>query len=641
MAAVLAWVPLAHAQDQLPQPPAHVALVDGRVTLDREGITETLTGGMPFLPGDRIQTTNGRAEVMFPDGSVLDIDEFSSIELQSPTLLRLTAGRVILIVAGAGDPAAAPRFQIDTPVATAATDGPGEYRVAILTAPSGLEAELAVTRGFAALTTEQGTMPVRAGERSLARDFAAPGYPQAFNSARFDAFDRWSALQRDARLGSTSSQYLPRDLQMYSGAFDRYGGWQYEAPYGHVWYPVVTPGWRPYYNGYWASLRLYGWTWIGVDFWSWPTHHYGRWGHARNRWFWIPDRRWGPAWVTWASAPGYVSWCPLGFDNRPVFGLSVNVGNPWRGWVVVPRTHFHSRAVHVRHHAVPDHRIPGGAPFVTHAAAPIAAPRGGGDRAVPRGAAVAAAPQTAGAPGPGYARSRNGVTTPPGSATRTAAPGAVDRSSISRQPLAAPRRSDPGTDRGVDRAYGSRSWPNGAATRQAVPRQAPQSAPGAQPDQGALTQPPPYGGSGRPLYSGPPRGELTTPRRREMSVPRSSAPAPSGTPMAMPRVAPRSAAPPQPVAPEAVPAPRYAAPVRPSAPASGQYGAPAQRSAPPAQRSAPPAQQRSAPPQRSAPAERSAAPAAQPRAVPRGAPAESSRASQGRAQGGAQARSPR
>src|SRR5205814_1433611 len=79
----------------------------------------------------------------------------------------------------------------------------------------------------------------------------------------------------------------------------------------------------PYYYGDWSPIRSYGWTWIGLDVWSWPTHHYGRWGYERSRWFWIPNRTWGPAWVSWAAAPGYVSWCPLGFDSRPVFALSI------------------------------------------------------------------------------------------------------------------------------------------------------------------------------------------------------------------------------------------------------------------------------------------------------------------------------
>ena len=143
--------------------------------------------------------------------------------------------------------------------------------------------------------------------------------PLAFNSARFDAFDLWSAARRSARMGSAASaQHLPSDLQMYGGTLDRSGSWQYEAPYGYVWYPTVDQDWRPYYDGYWSSIRPYGWTWIGFDVWAWPTHHYGRWGLAQNRWFWIPERHWNAAWVSWGAAPGYVSWCPLGFNNRPV-----------------------------------------------------------------------------------------------------------------------------------------------------------------------------------------------------------------------------------------------------------------------------------------------------------------------------------
>ena len=136
---------------------------------------------------------------------------------------------------------------------------------------------------------------------AIGRTAASPGttsrplVPQFFNSARYDAFDQWAMALRDQRLGSRaqSAQYLPADLRMYGGALDRYGAWNYEAPYGYVWYPTVAPDWRPYYDGYWSSVPTYGWTWIGANAWSWPTHHYGRWGYARSRWFWIPDRRLG------------------------------------------------------------------------------------------------------------------------------------------------------------------------------------------------------------------------------------------------------------------------------------------------------------------------------------------------------------
>jgi len=380
------WAAVARAQDAAP--PAHIAFAEGNASLDREGQAQPVTSGLPFLPGDRLRTTGGRIEVLFPDGSALDIDEYSSVDLLSPTLLRVTDGRIMLLVSGAENPAGALRFQVDTPVASANTDGPGEYRVALLSGPAGLEAELAVLRGLASLRTERGSTSVRAGERSLARDLEAPSFPQIFNSARFDAFDRWSALRRDARMGTAqSAQYLPRELQMYGGTLDRYGAWQNEPQYGYVWYPAVSPGWRPYYNGYWSAYRPYGWTWIGLDIWGWPTHHYGRWGFSQSRWFWVPERRWAPSWVTWGAAPGYVSWCPLGFDNRPVFAFSVNAVDPWLGWVAVPRTHFGAPGAYVHRYAVP--RLPATTPVVLQAAAPVL------PRAIPRAAGAGAAPLAA------------------------------------------------------------------------------------------------------------------------------------------------------------------------------------------------------------------------------------------------------
>ncbi len=354
--------------------PAYVAFVEGSATLERDGQEQPATLNAPLVAGDRLRTDAGRVDVLFPDSTALDVDEYSTLDVQSPTLMRLVGGRVMLMVAGASDPAAAVRYQIDTPAASVRTDGPGEYRVAVLSGRDS-ETELAVLRGFAALTTERGSMRVRAGERSIARDNAAPSFPQTFNSARFDAFDRWSAARRDARIGSTSRPYLPPALQMYGGTFDQYGQWQYAAPYGYVWYPRVAPTWRPYYNGHWAPIRPYGWTWIGLDNWAWPTHHYGRWGFAGGAWFWAPASQWAPAWVSWGVAPGYVSWCPLGVDNRPVFALAVGGGDPWAGWVVVPRASFGMHPDPVKRDAIAPDRIPRSTPFAMQPMAPVAVPR--------------------------------------------------------------------------------------------------------------------------------------------------------------------------------------------------------------------------------------------------------------------------
>jgi len=409
--------PVVFAQDAA-QAPAHLAIVDGRATLEREGEIEDAAGGVPFVTGDRLRTEAGRVEIIFPDGSSLDVDEFTAIDLLSPTLVRMTAGRTLLRVAGADNPSEAVRYQIDTTVASVVTDGPGEFRVALFSGPSGVETELAVLRGWASLTTERGSTAVRAGERSLARDTLAPTPAQTFNSARFDAFDRWAEARRVERAGAAASaRYLPEDLRVYGGTFDRNGTWQYEAPYGYVWYPAVAQDWRPYFDGYWSAVQPYGWTWIGFDVWSWPTHHYGRWGYTSSRWYWIPERRWASAWVSWGAAPGYVSWCPLGFDNRPVFGLSVHVGSSWAGWTVVPRSNFGRD--HVRRWAVDSRRLGGDLPRLTSGRAPVLPPP---THAVPRNAS-------------GVAGARAGAVAEP------RALGTQQSPVSSRQPLAASRRS--------------------------------------------------------------------------------------------------------------------------------------------------------------------------------------------------------
>jgi hypothetical protein len=369
---------------------------------------------------------------------------------------------------------------------------------------------------------------------------AAPSNPQPFNAARLDAFDRWASAQRDLRLGSTASaQYLPPDLQMYGGTFDRNGSWAYEAPYGNVWYPTVSPGWRPYYDGYFDPLPQFGWTWIGMNVWSWPTHHYGRWGYAHSRWFWIPGRQWAPAWVHWGTAPGYVGWCPLGFDNRPVFSLSASYTNHWaNGWVVLPRPYFGARGGYARRYAVSPRMLPVNTPFVEHAAAPVL------PRAVPRGSAAGvgsasrgyAMPRTAAGLGANGAvtaapprsafERRYGVPTAPLPAPSNAsgAPLRDNRAQERRPSIAMPGRAFP-TPQQVPMFGGSRTTPEAAGRRPSVGGATPHAqAPSTAETSSAV----PRGAS--PRYA--PRTERTSPTvaapapqdSRRLAVPRTSPP---------------------------------------------------------------------------------------------------------------------
>jgi hypothetical protein len=351
---------------QAPQPeragvaPAHVALVEGAASLEREGRADNNPLNMPLLSGDRLRTSDGRVEVRFADGSTLHLDLRTTIDVQSDDLVRLTEGRVRLSILGPLDGAQGTArtvaYRVDSPAGSIRITQPGEYRIALLHGTDETQLELAVVRGAGDVFTDQGSTPVRAGERAYASAGLAPSYPYAYNSASWDAFDRWSESRRDVRLG-VSTEYLPDDMQTYAPLLDESGDWRYAPSYGYVWYPRVAADWRPYYYGRWASYPRYGWTWIGADRFAWPTHHYGRWGFSAGVWFWIPSSRWAPAYVSWGYAPGYVSWCPLGFDNRPVIAIDLSrVGpgssSPWRAWTAVSYSHFGSRDSYVNQRAV-------------------------------------------------------------------------------------------------------------------------------------------------------------------------------------------------------------------------------------------------------------------------------------------------
>lgn len=320
-------------------PPAHISFVDGAAALERDGQPDTSPANMPLLAGDRVRTEDGRLEILFADGSTLHLDAGTTVDFQSDDLVRLLTGRIRVSIPG---PDRQVQYRIDAPAASVEIASPGEYRVTVLRGAPEAEVELAVLRGSAELVNDAGRTSLRAGQRAASRGGARPSYAYAFNSAAWDDFDRWSETRRDQRLG-VSAQYLPAEVRPYAASFDRNGAWRYEASYGHVWYPTVSVGWRPYRNGRWVTLRPYGWTWVGADPWDWPTHHYGRWGLSGSAWFWIPGRSWAPAWVSWAYAPGYVSWCPLGWNNRPVVQI-INVygggRDPWRAWTAVPERHF-------------------------------------------------------------------------------------------------------------------------------------------------------------------------------------------------------------------------------------------------------------------------------------------------------------
>ena len=77
------------------------------------------------LTPDRLMTTAGRVEVLFPDGSTLDLDERTTADFSADGRIRLSSGRAILTVPNVS---IAARYEVSTPSGSIVTRGPGKYR---------------------------------------------------------------------------------------------------------------------------------------------------------------------------------------------------------------------------------------------------------------------------------------------------------------------------------------------------------------------------------------------------------------------------------------------------------------------------------------------------------------------------------
>src|SRR5688500_14347504 len=77
-------------------PPANLAYAEGTVDVVHEGVTERADPPMLLVDGDVVRTRNGRAEIVFGDGTVLHMDHDAELEMLAPERIRLLAGRVLL-----------------------------------------------------------------------------------------------------------------------------------------------------------------------------------------------------------------------------------------------------------------------------------------------------------------------------------------------------------------------------------------------------------------------------------------------------------------------------------------------------------------------------------------------------------------
>ncbi|MBM3284679.1 MAG: FecR domain-containing protein, partial [Candidatus Aminicenantes bacterium] len=301
---------------------------------------------MPVEEGDRLGTTDGRAEIYLGKKNYVRLDnntklDFLSLPKKGSDLirLRLWAGNIYLSV---NRLMKEKTLEVHTSDASFYILDEGLYRIDV---DENKKTALFVFNGLVEAAGEEGSQLLKSEQSLEAAGGKFSSRPKRFLAVAEDVFDRWSDFRESHLRTEISNRYLPEELEDFERELEEYGEWVYLSPYGWVWVPGgVDADWRPYYRGRWLWLSLGGWTWLPYEPWGWVTFHYGRWHWGPGLgWYWIPASVWGPAWVWWYWGYDYFGWAPLSWWGYPV----VIVGGRFYGHYYGPHYPYDSRALTV------------------------------------------------------------------------------------------------------------------------------------------------------------------------------------------------------------------------------------------------------------------------------------------------------
>ena len=303
---------------------------------------------MPIEEGDRLGTTDGRAELYLGKKTYVRLDNNTKLEIMSLpkkgsdlTRLRVLKGNIYLSVNRLDEEKT---VEVHTPDASFYVLDEGLYRIDVL---ENRKTDIYVFRGVVEAAGEEGSLLLKSEQSIAVAEGRYNGRPVRFLAVAEDTFDRWSE-DRESRLAvQVAARRLPGEIEDFEAELEESGDWSWINPYGWVWVPGgVGPDWRPYYNGSWMWMSMGGWTWLPYDPWGWVTFHYGRWGwYGGLGWYWIPGSIWGPGWVGWWWGADYYAWAPLGWWNYPM----VIVDNWYYPNWTRPYYPYNSRALTVIH----------------------------------------------------------------------------------------------------------------------------------------------------------------------------------------------------------------------------------------------------------------------------------------------------
>jgi hypothetical protein len=276
---------------------------------------------MPIAEGDRINTTEGRAEIYIGNGNYVRLDFNTKVDFTKlPSLesdliqIKLWTGNVIISLESLYREK---NIEIHTTDISLYILDQGLYRINV---KDNENTEIFVHEGIAEAAGISESNLLKDGQKLEAQQGYPVEPPLEFITESLDSFYEWSTQRDSIQKQHFAKKYLPLELDDFEYELNRYGHWNHMPSYGYVWVPSgIEPNWRPYYHGRWLWYPICGWTWLPYEPWGWVTFHYGRWHWSLNLgWYWIPTVRWGPAWVRWYQWNDYWAWVPMNYYGHPV-----------------------------------------------------------------------------------------------------------------------------------------------------------------------------------------------------------------------------------------------------------------------------------------------------------------------------------
>jgi hypothetical protein len=326
-----------------------------------------------------------RAEIMFPNGLLLRLDENTEIEIleldDDLGVFILSSGMARFYNRNGSGTLAIETVRGTAKVAPGSVmDMRADGSSVVVSAVTGETTFQSVQNGEDRLEVITGSTSIEFREESIA---AGTG-PISWN------WDKWCAAREGvwAQNRLVRSEYLPESMQEYASEIEPYGSWSrvyYRGYYYWAWRPsYVAVGWSPYTTGYW-----YDWhgapVWMDQNPWGWVTHHHGHWIDMNGAWMWTPyvhvshdpgvtvvgfnitfgktyRSYWHPGRVRWISHNDYTGWFPLApwetyygyrrwgpgtvlVNGGPGFSLSINLSQHRyvNHAVIIPNRHMYTK----------------------------------------------------------------------------------------------------------------------------------------------------------------------------------------------------------------------------------------------------------------------------------------------------------